>query len=405
MKAGKIKAISVTPQLPSWNSESAGGRFVRSLLNVVAADADLELMAPRGGANLRAAEGGVPFSFQFVTSVQSMNNADRLARILNRKSEPIGRRLVELSAEPGWGRNIFKSPNLSHDVEQADIIDLQWEEQAMLIPAIRKINKSARIICVFHDVLSQRFERNANNSGSRFRRAYWKIAALRAKRLEKFIMNEADAVIVLSEKDGGLLPIGNAELVVVRPEPMTFSSSSLERKPDQCTLLFVGYLARFENEDAISWFVEEILPRIRLAFPQVAVKVAGRGIRPHVQEMADNSDIELLDFVEDLEEIYSTCSCMIVPLRHGAGVKFKVVDAISNAVPIVTTSVGAEGIFEGSEQLDTFDDAVAFANEVIRKLRDQETAEREAQSLAHSFATKQGGNETDARIRKAYFGY
>lgn len=404
MKPGKLKAISITPQLPSRNSESAGGRFVRSILDVLVDEADLQLFAPRGGANLRAAEDGVPYTFQLITSAQQPSDTHRIAGMVNGKVEPIRRRLVELGATPGWGRGIFQSASLSREIEQADIIDLQWEEQAALIPAIRKINKTARIVCVFHDVLSQKFERNANNSTSRLRWVYWTIAALRAKQLEKSIMNQADAVIVLSEKDGSLLPVGRAELFVVRPEPLKFSSSTLVRKPQQGTLLFVGYLARFENEDAITWFAEEILPKIREVFPQVSVKVAGRGIRSHVQKMADRLDIQLLDFVENLEDLYSTCSCMIVPLRHGAGVKFKVVDAISNAVPIVTTSVGAEGIFEGIESLETYDDAVSFANEVIRKLRDQAAAEREAQALAHSFATKQRNQAPDAAVRKAYFG-
>ena len=75
---------------------------------------------------------------------------------------------------------------------------------------------------------------------------------------------------------------------------------------------------------------------------------------------------------EELAELYSTCRMVVVPLRYGAGVKGKVVEAIYNGAPIVTTSTGAEGIPSGETVLEIEDEAAAFAAKTISLYQDPE---------------------------------
>lgn len=398
-----LKVVSISPQLPSVNSESAGGRLVASIARVIGGGAELLFMVPLGGANQRAVEVGVPFDYRWVEPRQILDGRRRFLPFRGSSWQPVIRRMLELNLIPSWGQNIFRNKDLLQRIQEADVVDLQWQEQGALIPAIRAVNPSARIVCVFHDVLSQKFERNAISSQSRIRKFYWRVAEQQARRLEKRIVRDADRIVVLSEKDRDLLPGSGRNVVIVRPEPARFDGACIVRDPEPKLLLFVGFLARFENEDAIVWFMDEILPMVRRVHPDVRVKVAGRGIRPHVQENADRSGVSLLDFVEDLAPLYSQASCMVVPLRHGAGVKFKVVDAIANGVPVVTTSVGAEGIFENGKEIPTFDDADSFAHEVIRKLNDQSAAEIEARSLAKLFFEDSDSTEYSEIIRSIYF--
>ena len=123
-------------------------------------------------------------------------------------------------------------------------------------------------------------------------------------------------------------------------------------------LLFVGGFAHPPNADGILWFAEKIFPKIREQRPDIRLYVAGSKATPEVKalgEKPEESGVEVLGFVsdEELAALYQKTKITVVPLRYGAGVKGKVVEALYNGSVIVTTSVGAEGIPDASEVLAT----------------------------------------------------
>ena len=123
-------------------------------------------------------------------------------------------------------------------------------------------------------------------------------------------------------------------------------------------LLFVGGFAHPPNADGILWFAEKIFPKIREQRPDIRLYVAGSKATPEVKalgEKPEESGIEVLGFVsdEELAALYQKTKITVVPLRYGAGVKGKVVEALYNGSVIVTTSVGAEGIPDASKVLAT----------------------------------------------------
>ena len=112
-------------------------------------------------------------------------------------------------------------------------------------------------------------------------------------------------------------------------------------------LLFVGGFAHPPNADAVLWFAREIFPLIRRELPDVKFYVAGSKVTDEIKALEETeSGIIIKGFVseEELAQLYGQCRVVVVPLRYGAGVKGKVVEAIYNGAPIVTTSTGAEGI-------------------------------------------------------------
>ena len=139
-------------------------------------------------------------------------------------------------------------------------------------------------------------------------------------------------------------------------------------------LLFVGGFAHPPNADAVLWFAAEIWPRIReeLAIP---FYIVGSKVTEEIQalETAD-SGIVVKGFVseEELEQLYADCKLVIVPLRYGAGVKGKVVEAIYYGAPIVTTSIGAEGLADIEGILAVADAPEDFARTVLGLYRDDE---------------------------------
>ena len=112
-------------------------------------------------------------------------------------------------------------------------------------------------------------------------------------------------------------------------------------------LLFVGGFAHPPNADAVLWFAREIFPAIRGELPDVNFYVVGSKVTDEIKALEQpGNGIVIKGFVsdEELERLYATCRVVVVPLRYGAGVKGKVLEALYNGAPVITTSIGAEGI-------------------------------------------------------------
>jgi GT2 family glycosyltransferase len=132
-------------------------------------------------------------------------------------------------------------------------------------------------------------------------------------------------------------------------------------------LLFVGGFAHPPNADAVLWFAKEIFPLIRERL-KVNFYVVGSKVTDEIKalEQPDNG-ILVKGFVseEELSRLYAQCKIVVVPLRYGAGVKGKVIEALYNGAPVVTTSIGAEGIPEAETVMAIKDEPGTFAREVI----------------------------------------
>ena len=138
-------------------------------------------------------------------------------------------------------------------------------------------------------------------------------------------------------------------------------------------LLFVGGFAHPPNADAVLWFAKEVFPMIREKL-DVNFYVVGSRVTDEIKALEQpGSKIIVKGFVseEELSELYRSCRIVIVPLRYGAGVKGKVVEAIYNGAPIVTTSVGSEGIPGVEDVLLVEDKPEDFAGAVVKLYGDE----------------------------------
>ena len=123
-------------------------------------------------------------------------------------------------------------------------------------------------------------------------------------------------------------------------------------------LMFVGGFGHTPNTDAVLWFVNEIFPTVKESIGNIKFYIIGS--KPTKEILALSSDdIVVTGFIsdEELEKYYQRCKIVVAPIRYGAGVKGKIVDALYNGMPIVTTSVGAEG-------LPNIEDTLCIANSV-----------------------------------------
>jgi glycosyltransferase involved in cell wall biosynthesis len=154
--------------------------------------------------------------------------------------------------------------------------------------------------------------------------------------------------------------------------PYCFHDFSSPRAPlPEPVILFVGGFAHPPNQEAVLSFVDQMLPLIRARVPGVRLAIVGSNPPPNVLALA-NDAVSVRANVSDAElrEAYRTARVAVVPLRYGAGVKLKVVEAMREGLPVVTTSIGAQGL-PGLETIASIcDDPQVFADAVSRLLTD-----------------------------------
>jgi len=158
------------------------------------------------------------------------------------------------------------------------------------------------------------------------------------------------------------------------------------KPPAEPEVLFVGALWRPENEDAALWLLRDIWPEVRARVPGARLTIAGSGPTPALaSEARGRPDVDVPGYTESLAPFYQRASVVVSPMRLGAGVKLKSVVAMLWGVPVVATSVGAEGV-EGPDVFAAVEDrSSCLAKAIIDVLMDPESAQ-DVSSRAHAWA-------------------
>lgn len=155
---------------------------------------------------------------------------------------------------------------------------------------------------------------------------------------------------------------------------------STDPPPDGRTVVFFGHLSYFPNVDGVTYFVQEIWPRIAEVNPEARLKIIG-GQAPRPLLALARPGVELTGFVSDLRPHLAAAAAVVVPLRLGGGTRLKIVEAMAMGTAIVSTSLGVEGIeaVPGRDLL-VEDQPAAFADAVNRLLAEPSLAARLGQS-------------------------
>jgi len=251
---------------------------------------------------------------------------------------------------------------------QPDVIILQWTEIIMMRPLISLSFPKAKIVCIEEDVTFLRAYRGVQEAAGLSRLVLQK-KFLHLKARELSAVREADLIVTNNSKDQKLLyenGIIHTPLMVV--PPYFKNMNSLTRKPKNMDLLFYGAMYREENYKCALWFIEHVFPRVLKEFPEARFVVVGANPPKQLKDcMSDR--IVITGFVEEVMPYFSTCRCFVAPLQKGAGIKVKVLEALSAGIPVLTNEIGIEGIpaEEGRDYLhcETPDDFLAAIKEIF----------------------------------------
>ena len=151
-------------------------------------------------------------------------------------------------------------------------------------------------------------------------------------------------------------------------------------------LLFVGGFRHQPNVDGLKYFIDKILPKIKSHCPELQMRVVGTGLDIALVNLLKSSGIDYLGRVEDLGAIYRQSRVVIAPLISGGGKKGKIGEALAYGLPVVTTSIGAEGFdFENEKDAFVSDDPEIFAKYVL-DLQNDEDLWNKSSLLAYNYA-------------------
>lgn len=235
--------------------------------------------------------------------------------------------------------------------KRPDIVILQWTFSLMLIDTIKKTFPESRIVVIEEDVTFLNYYRRRNSAKGIFREFFWKTRFAIMKKVELDKLKIADLVITNNPKDTQLLLDNNMkESVLFTAAPYIDDYSGIERKQEGKDIIFFGAMSRAENYLSAIWFIEKVLPL--LDDSEVRFVIIGSNPDTSLYRY-ESSRVVITGFVEDMSDIFSKCMCLVAPLVGGAGIKIKILEAMSAGIPVLTNSIGIEGI-GATDKVDYF---------------------------------------------------
>jgi sugar transferase (PEP-CTERM/EpsH1 system associated) len=201
------------------------------------------------------------------------------------------------------------------------------------------------------------------------RNPLWKAVAWREyrtiERAERRLTGLADHVLTVSDEDRrAFLKFLSAQKVTTVPTGVDPNYFRPQQHPSQThSLVFTGSMDWSENEDAMIFFCDEILPLIRRRIPDVTLRIVGRRPTKKVLALKEKyPNVQVTGGVDDIRRYVYDSSVYVVPLRVGGGTRIKIFEAMAMGMPIVSTTVGAEGLpVEHDENIVLADDPEKFA--------------------------------------------
>ena len=152
------------------------------------------------------------------------------------------------------------------------------------------------------------------------------------------------------------------------------------KKKKQTDILFVGTMSWKPNSDAVKWFLDTVLPIIKSELPDVKVKIVGKNALQKINSTDNN--VDLVGFVESLDNEYKSTKLFINPSQSGGGIKVKLMEAASIGLPVVSTSDGVSGFMENiNDYLIVKDKPKEYADAIIQLLENENMREEYSRKM------------------------
>jgi len=257
-------------------------------------------------------------------------------------------------------------------LHQIDVVQLEYTALGQYARPFQ------RLVCALfeHDVYFQSIGRALPFTRSPLERLKARFEYIRAIRFELGLLPQCDQIQVCTLENKRYLESFLPKLATRIDAGMRAGvDSSLYAYPGgprrARTMLFLGSFRHTPNQVALDWFTREVLPLVLAKLPDVRLLVAGSDPPPRHAFHDPANAIDLLGFVDDIQPLFATCAVFVCPIRSGSGVRVKLLEAFASGIPVVSTTLGAEGLARKTGEFCALaDDPRGFADSVIRVLED-----------------------------------
>lgn len=379
----KIRVLWITIEAPCINVSHAGGQTIRYYYNQFKKCEKVEL-------SLIFAEDGIQDEAVRKDLVdvnyKSFNkNASKLKKIINVESI-----LNIWNRHAGFLSNFYAKEILratrryKEENYYPDAIILEATGIVLLAKEIKAIFPDAKLIASEHDVTFVGWSRKATYFNG-IKKLIWleKYRVLKSKEIASLL--ECDLVLPHNPDNCKLLEDeGIDPKKIMALTPYFHDMSTIQRKSNQRDILFFGAMDRMENNLSAIWFIKNVMPII--SSKNFRFIVLGNHPSEELKLYAShNKNVIITGFVEDINPYFEKAMCFVAPLVLGAGIKVKVLEALSSGVPVLTNNIGIEGIHaQDGEEYFHCEKPEEYANvifDIANGLIDTKTVGRKARDF------------------------
>lgn len=215
---------------------------------------------------------------------------------------------------------------------------------------------------------------------------------------QRSVAGEVERVVLCSEVDVHRSGLSNAEAIVntYRKPVRALGRDTVATPP---TILFQGTFDYGPNVDGAEWLAAELGPRLRARIPGAEIRLVGR-TSPRVDALHDPPRVSVVGMVPDMGPELARADLAVVPVRYGSGTRLKILESMAHRIPVVSTTIGAEGLdVHPGTHLLTADDPEAFAEGCERLLVDQQLRTAMAAAAQHLYLDRYESSVARERIQ------
>ncbi len=270
-----------------------------------------------------------------------------------------------------------------------DSVQMEGVHLTNYLPVLRSFPRRPPIVCDWHNIESELMWRYSETIASLPRRMYARRTAALIEQMENKILRECEVHTTCSERERRKLlsrvPSAQVRVLENGVDTAYHSDDQMEHayrrwreaghdsgeygRRDR--IVYVGSMDYHANVDTAIYFARESWPQVRGLVPAARFTIVGRSPKPEVVALAGLPGIEVTGTVSDVRPYYREALAVVVPLRVGSGTRLKILEALAAGVPVVSTTLGAEGLDVRNGIDILIADTPADTSAAIRRLRDE----------------------------------
>jgi len=259
--------------------------------------------------------------------------------------------------------------------QRFDVVQVELLHAAHMAAHLRGVRK----VLDMHNVESVLYRRLVKHLRPGLRRMLTWSDAVKLPAYQRRLIPEFDHCLAVSDPDAAELRrvVPGARITVIPNgvDPEEFFPQETVAEPN--SLVFTASFTYPPNTEAMVYFCRDVLPRIRAAIPEARLSIVGQRPGPEVEALGRLPGVEVTGRVPDVRPYLARAAVVVVPLRVGSGTRLKILEAMAMGRPVVSTSLGAEGLdVRPGHDLEIADGAAPFAAATVALLHDPDRRAR-----------------------------